>query len=1440
MHESKPTAAAVHSSDAKQLFMECLQASDESSREQLLSAADPKLAEEVRGLLGDMDHGGLIDQVFGMTGDPSLVDPKVTVDSNGDQAENTGDDRSRGDAARPGRQIDRYKLLEQIGEGGMGTVFMAQQTEPVRRRVALKIIKAGMDSRQVIARFEAERQALAMMDHPNIARVFDGGTTEQGRPYFVMELVKGIPLTEFCRIKKFTLRERLKLFIDVCRGVQHAHQRGIIHRDLKPSNVMVTLHDGKPVVKIIDFGIAKATNQELTDKTLFTQFAAMIGTPLYMSPEQAELSGLDVDTRSDIYSLGVMLYELLTNTTPFAQETLKQKGLDEVRRIIRETDPPKPSQRISTVRASEVETSDADRLREIRRSRSELSGELDWVAMKAIEKDRERRYLSASDLADDIQRYLDGEAVEACPPSVGYRLRKYTRRHRVMLATSSLVLMAVLAGTVASLRYAIRADTEASNARAAETRASQEADRARDFAHQRDAAANELAQQVERVTLAEREQAAQRAIADQALYESEIVGAAANVERGEDAEALTRLLRYVPWPGQPDRRGWEWYYLLGQLRLAKQGWMAHRQYGDTITWHPGGEFIVTTGRDRRNEPIAKIWKTSDLENVETLEGWMAEPQWGPNGRYLATGQPHDTVHTRSRLRGAVLVRDIQKQRNEVLFTSTADVYVDAVAWNHHGDRISGKTNGQKIEIWRDTEGQWKSELVRDGRLNFGWSDSDEYFAYFHEQSIHVIDGRDFEPVKMIPLEDEMPYSGYPLPWHPNLPLVPCPTAETDVVIVDVEQEATIARLSGDKSHPRRCVWSPDGSLLAIARQSGRIEVWSTVDWQIMEEISAHDSVVTGLCWSPESNLLASIGGNGDCFLWELEGPKRDVQFETTNNESQSFFTWLDRDRILFVGTDGKLQIGNMDGSVDPSSVSVPEKPSRWRVVGPTTAVSISGSDETTKLNVVDLGTGRIHVFDIDSANVSDLRFSHHSAQTRLAVSHYLPSLRSDWLATPQVIDLATGTASSLSVSALAHVTDMEFSPDGRLLASAGGGAEGKYIPTLNLFDAETGSWRDSLLIGNMLFGTLTTATSWRPGAQQIVVGVADGVCQIVDVAMKVARLNVRHHAGPVTALAWHPSEDLIASGGADGDVCVWHSKSGTVLLRFRGSEAIARLKWGPDGVSLAAQDRSGRLKVWNASRGVALKDADVITMKRGYSIGREAENVLELARAYRRHDEVDRAVGIIHDFLRRFEIDPDTGVKVWESSEMLQWIPKEIFSAYHHYRGQQLSDQDEREKSAREFVTAHEFAPTDRQPVIAMAGLRRAGIAIPEFEPAVDDVRAHAQWFLDRDDKLIEKAIEDEARSIAIQAKATTLGILADFLDECEIHFDEAVALREELVELRPDDARSMIKLADAYWEVGRQKDAIEAARRAAEMEPDNQEYASRLREFDAAVHDSP
>ena len=402
----------------------------------------------------------MIDLIAAHSGEQNFIQ---TVDRDLDS---TAEDRSSWEG--PGSVIGRYKLLQQIGEGGMGVVYMAEQEEPVKRKVALKIIKVGMDTKHVVARFEAERQALAMMDHPNIAKVLDGGATETGRPYFVMELVQGVPITEFCDKNNLSLIERLELFMPICRAIHSAHRKGIIHRDIKPSNVLVTLHHGEPMPKVIDFGIAKATNQKLTEKTLFTQYSQMIGTPAYMSPEQAEMSSMDVDTRSDIYSLGVLLYELLTGTTPLSVDRLKELAYGEMQRVIAEEEPQMPSTRMSTMEDLAKTAVAKKRSIDVQALSKQFKGDIDWIVMKCLEKDRRRRYETPSELVADLQCYLNNEPVSAAAPSVIYQFQKLARRHKTVFAAVAAVLAMFVLGSAVATWQAIRATRAQHKAEAAE------------------------------------------------------------------------------------------------------------------------------------------------------------------------------------------------------------------------------------------------------------------------------------------------------------------------------------------------------------------------------------------------------------------------------------------------------------------------------------------------------------------------------------------------------------------------------------------------------------------------------------------------------------------------------------------------------------------------------------------------------------------------------------------------------------------------------------------------------------------------------------------------------------------------------------------------------------------------------------------------------------
>jgi eukaryotic-like serine/threonine-protein kinase len=528
----------------------------------------------------------------------------------------------------PGTVVGRYKLLQQIGEGGCGVVYMAEQEEPVRRRVALKVIKLGMDTKSVIARFEAERQALALMDHPNIAKVLDAGATEAGRPYFVMELVRGIKITEYCDQNNLSTRGRLDLFIQVCHAIQHAHQKGIIHRDIKPSNILVSLHDGVPVPVVIDFGIAKATEQRLTEKTFFTAFEQFIGTPAYTSPEQAEMSRLDIDTRSDIYSLGVLLYELLTGKTPFDSKELLAAGLDEMRRTIREKEPARPSTRLNTLQGEELTTTAKRRGTEAPKLIHLVRGDLDWIVMKCLEKDRTRRYETANGLALDLERHLSNEPVVARPPSWIYRFQKLVRRNKLAFTAAAALLAVLLAGVCVSTWQAVRAtraEREAKKAQANEAKQRSAAEQQRRLAQ-----ANEL-------------------LARQNAYAADVKLADTALRENNMGQARTALRRQIPKPGETDIRGIEWRYLWQKCQGQQLKTFRHESEVVCAELSPDGRWLAT-----ESGGVFWVWDTTrDGERRVLSSGAPRDPRiliamaerlaFDPQGRFLATATDSEVL-----------------------------------------------------------------------------------------------------------------------------------------------------------------------------------------------------------------------------------------------------------------------------------------------------------------------------------------------------------------------------------------------------------------------------------------------------------------------------------------------------------------------------------------------------------------------------------------------------------------------------------------------------------------------------------------------------------------------------------------------------------------------------------------------------------------------------
>jgi Tol biopolymer transport system component len=702
----------------------------------------------------------------------------------------------------------------------MGVVYMAEQREPVRRKVALKVVKPGMDTRAVVARFEAERQALAMMDHPNIAHVLDAGATESGKPYFVMELVPGVPITEFCDRNDLTMRERLELFIQVCQAVQHAHQKGIIHRDLKPSNVLVTSCDGVPVPKIIDFGVAKATNQQLTDKSAFTSFGQIIGTPLYMSPEQAEMNCLDVDTRSDIYSLGVLLHELLTGTTPFDNDRLREIGIDEVRRVIREEEPVRPSTRVSTLGAAATTVSMHRKTDPIKLSHA-LRGELDWIVMKALAKDRSRRYQTVIEFAKDIDCYLNDEPVQACRPSPTYRFRKFARRYRAQLLTAFGVAGILVAGTLVSTclaAWAVRAQGIANTRLISEQAARRDAQRSEAAALDARAIAEKQEQLAEQ----------QRDAAEYDFYVASVRLAEHYWGSGQVTRMADSLLAIAPKPGRPASRGWEWSELVS--RCHRERLVLPFQY--FFGWSPDGKYLATADHFSG----INIWDVRSGKRRAFLKecpvvAWAVS--WSPDGKHVAAGTD----------RGTVVIWEFPsgKKLRSLLGGGAA---VHSVDWSPEGDRLA-VGEGEGVEFAWDTRQERHRAVLSENS----------------EATIRIWDWRAGKTLASL-IVPSGPVSC--LDWHPDgrQLLGVYDRSSSQLKIWDTSTGKEIA--GWPTGYGRMAAFSPDGRRVVSGAEPVKV-----MDLNTRKVVSSFPRIGAYYStWSPSGERLASTGPGGVIDVWD--------------------------------------------------------------------------------------------------------------------------------------------------------------------------------------------------------------------------------------------------------------------------------------------------------------------------------------------------------------------------------------------------------------------------------------------------------------------------------------------------------------------------------------------------------------------------------------------
>jgi WD40 repeat protein/serine/threonine protein kinase len=757
-----------------------------------------------------------------------------------------------------GQKIGRYKILEKVGEGGCGVVYVAEQTEPVRRRVALKVIKLGMDTKQVVARFEAERQALAMMDHPNIAKVLDAGSTDTGRPYFIMELVRGIRITEYCDQNNLPTKDRLDLFIKVCQAIQHAHQKGIIHRDIKPSNILVTLHDGVPVPKVIDFGIAKATEGRLTDATVYTQLHQFIGTPAYMSPEQAEMSGLDIDTRSDIYSLGVLLYELLTGRTPFDAQELMSQGIDVMRKTIREKEPVRPSTKLATLKGEELTATAKRRSVESSRLANLLRGDLDWIAMKCLEKDRTRRYETANGLAMDLKRHLNNETVVARPPSSAYRFQKVIRRNKLVFAAATAVIIALFAGLcLAAIGWR---QTSVERDKAIQAQAREEEQR-------KEAQASE-----QKAVAAQKAEAQEELVARRRAYASDMNRAGQALDGHNLGLAFDLLNRQTNAPGQEDLRGWEWRYLWQQTRSDALF---------TLCQEPSEVMSLAVSPDGHSLAVGSlregglsVWDTParhELIRMAKDEGNF-RAAFSPTEPVLAYTSVSPHPNSGQSLYALHLFNTATRQMIAELPLESS---CQGLEFSEDGRTLVTCTYAH-LTVWRASDGtqlkSFPSEMSGAGwHAGFAATRDLRFAAYGMAGSrIRVIDLRDGNELWAVAGGAENSAGIAALAFSPDGKMLASGSgySKSDIRLWDVATGAKIGQLDGHGSWVSSLVFWPDGKKLASSSGDQTVCIWDVPNRKLLDVLRGHRNEVWRLALLPDAKTLVSGSKDGTVFFWD--------------------------------------------------------------------------------------------------------------------------------------------------------------------------------------------------------------------------------------------------------------------------------------------------------------------------------------------------------------------------------------------------------------------------------------------------------------------------------------------------------------------------------------------------------------------------------------------
>jgi WD40 repeat protein/serine/threonine protein kinase len=1143
----------------RELFIQAIQIEDSAARTVYLDqacGADAALRQRVDALLNAFEQAGSFLQ-------HAAADPPSPRVSKG-QAKTIDEPVSEG----PGTIVGPFKLIEQIGEGGMGTVWMAQQTVPVKRIVALKLIKAGMDSKQFIARFEAERQALALMDHPNIARVLDGGATSAGRPYFVMDLVKGVPITKYCDEHHLTPRQRLELFLPICQAVQHAHQKGIIHRDLKPSNVLVALYDGKPVPKVIDFGVAKAAGQQLTDKTLVTGFGSIVGTLEYMSPEQAELNQLDIDTRSDIYSLGVLLYELLAGSPPFERKRLERAGMLEMLRVIREQEPSKPSTKLST--ADGLPTLAANRGTEPAKLTKLLRGELDWIVMKALEKDRNRRYETANGFAADLQRYLSDEPVHACPPSAAYRFRKFARRNKAALAMASVIagalVTAVVGLSVSNLLVALERD-EKTQALTDKEKALVRESAALTKAKDQEALANERAEDAkQQQTIA----SAQELLARRRFYAAQMNLAMQAWQNGMLPRVLELLEGQRPGAEQEDLRGFEWFYLWRLCHSGQRVSLHGHLPGfaiSSVAFSPDGTTLASASW----EGWIRLWDAATGQERKRLRGHSPRFPWevafSPDGKTLASGGQESGTLILWDVSTGMPLHTIPNSVVGLAFSPDGQTLAaGAVAAGGVHDGGSATPDDRILDcatLWDVATAKEQVKLANAG-LVVGFLPDGKTLVTATNQ--YQAGGK----VEFWNLESKAQRLSIPVPGINNVALSRDgkQMATTDSRVIKVWDIATGKELAAfSEQRTRALAFSPDGKKLATGGESRTVSVWDLeISRRLAQEV--HLDPVWAVAFSPDGKTLASSTLGGAIRLSDMTPPEEATTIRSSAGVmSLSFST---DGRTLMVGTNGVTKV--IDVTVGKEQAELPMRG--------VTAISADGNtmagggDQDSKI-VWDVRTGReIGSMQLPRINES-LPGLTLSPDGKTLASFY--PWHSD--ITVKLWDIATRQSRTLEPEPpqlnRVSVLCAAFSRDGKLLAA------GFQFQSFIVWDVATGKVKLMLHQQPSMMNVISLAFS--PDDKALAVGTDVGTVTRWEVETSKLLGSYKGHTDQVRSLAFSPDGKTLATAGADKTVRLWDVATGQERSTLTGhTSAVEKVAFDPTGNTLASASGDA-VKLWRAA-----------------------------------------------------------------------------------------------------------------------------------------------------------------------------------------------------------------------------------------------------------------